>query len=169
MLAVVWWLNLAPTVIGGPATYLVVDGNSMKPSLNDGDLVIAKKSSDVAIGDLVVFQTSGGLVVHRIFGGASGAWQTKGDYQNAPDDWVVANNQIIGEKLVSIPGVGQVFRTLRNQPVLLATLASGAVALALLMVSVSLSASLALASTSNTIVVLSLVLAVLLLTAGARL
>src|SRR6059058_5072042 len=79
-LASAWWLTLAPVSVGGPATFVSVQGHSMEPLLHTGDLVITQRQARYAVGDLVVVAVDGGHVIHRLYGGsASTGWITKGD------------------------------------------------------------------------------------------
>ncbi|HLP24011.1 MAG TPA: signal peptidase I [Microbacteriaceae bacterium] len=103
-----WWFGLAPRAIGGPATFVIVDGQSMEPMLHTGDLVIARTSPTYQVGDLAVFQHRSGHVIHRIVGGDAAGWITQGDNKPAPDPWTIPSANIDGQFWFSIPGVGGV-------------------------------------------------------------
>ena len=45
MLAMGWVTVLRPAVLGGDAAYVIVDGRSMEPTYEDGDLVLVRRSS----------------------------------------------------------------------------------------------------------------------------
>lgn len=104
--AIAWWLLLAPRALGGPATFVIVSGQSMEPMLHTGDLVIARAQTEYRIGDLAVFQHRSGHVIHRIIGGSPTGWRTQGDNKPAPDPWTIPSSSISGTFWFSIPGVG---------------------------------------------------------------
>lgn len=99
-----WWLTFAPTGLGGPAGYVIVNGTSMQPLLHTGDLVITHRQSGYHVGDLVVVHVDGGSVVHRLHdGNARTGWHTKGDNRQSVDSWVVHPNDIVGKAWLTIP------------------------------------------------------------------
>src|SRR5437868_9645307 len=48
-----WFVALRPAQLGGPATFVVVQGVSMEPTYHTGDLVISHRQSSYAVGDVV--------------------------------------------------------------------------------------------------------------------
>jgi len=70
-----------------------VDGTSMLPTLEGGDLVVIQKVSisDVHVGDIIVYNylcsTSGFSVVHRVIENTSTGLITKGDNNPEPDQY----------------------------------------------------------------------------------
>ena len=71
-----------------------VDGTSMLPTLEGGDLVVIQNVpiSDIHVGDIIVYSglcsTSGLSVVHRVIDiAAGGGLITKGDYNPEPDQY----------------------------------------------------------------------------------
>ncbi len=108
VLAIAWFFLLAPTSIGGPATFAVVNGHSMQPLLHSGALAVARTESTYATGDLVVYRSSsGGMIIHRIVSGnAATGWKTKGDNNSWVDPWTVKNNQIAGKYFAGVPRFG---------------------------------------------------------------
>lgn len=110
-----WWLTMAPRVVGGPATWLVVDGPSMQPTYDDGDLVVVRAAVDYEVGDAIAFRYAGGRVVHRIVGGdATGGWQTQGDGKPAPDGWTIPDGDVLGVEALVVPGGGEASQWLRT-------------------------------------------------------
>jgi signal peptidase I len=68
---VVWFVALRPVALGGPATYIVVQGYSMSGTLAPGDLVVTTAQGAYSAGDAIVYRVRSGagrglLVVHRI-------------------------------------------------------------------------------------------------------
>ena len=134
-LAGAWFLLLRPVSLGGPASFEVVSGTSMEPTLHTGDLVISRTESRYNAGDIVIFrvpegqQGAGSLIVHRIIGGeADIGFMTQGDNRNAPDAWHPTTADVIGRSWVVLPGAGN-FLVLLRQPLVLATLLGGLAAM----------------------------------------
>jgi signal peptidase I len=71
-----------------------VDGTSMLPTLEGGDLVVIQNVpiGDVRLGDIIVYNnlcsSSGLSVVHRVVGNTSEGLITKGDNNDRPDQTV---------------------------------------------------------------------------------
>jgi signal peptidase len=105
--AVLSWLFLWPAVLGGSMTYVVVSGPSMEPTYHTGDLVVAREASDYEIGDVVVFDTGDGNVIHRVTGGdGQSGYVTQGDNNPDPDRWTPTEDEVLGEAVLHLPGVG---------------------------------------------------------------
>lgn len=117
-----WWIWLRPTTfLGGPATYIVVHGTSMLPTLKTGDMVLAESQSSYRVGELVVYRVpegnlgAGDDLIHRIVGGsARGGFTLKGDNNRSPDPWTVPRRNIVGTATLVLPGVGDWFLTVRS-------------------------------------------------------
>lgn len=126
-----WLVLLRPVALGGPASYEVVAGVSMKPGLEPGDLVIAQTQPAYGQGDVIVFhvptdgQGPGPLVVHRIIGGdATSGFVVKGDNKPSPDPWRPRPADIVGRSWITVPGGGDWVMLLRR-PALLGSIAAG--------------------------------------------
>jgi signal peptidase I len=90
-------------------TYVVVSGPSMEPTYITGDLVVARNQPDYRIGDVVVFATGDGNVIHRIIGGdGESGYVTQGDNNPDPDRWAPTDDEVLGEAVLHLPGVGDV-------------------------------------------------------------
>lgn len=118
--AVLWFVFLRPAFLGGPATYIVVSGESMLPSLRSGDFVLAVKSRAYRTGDVVAFRVprgdpgGGTLVIHRVVGAsARDGYVLKGDNREFRDPWMPRGSEIAGKPLVTIPRLGLLFAFLR--------------------------------------------------------
>lgn len=74
LVAGAWFQFLRPSSIGGPATYVIVSGTSMLPTLGSGDLAVAFREDSYEVGDIVVYRVPGAdpgagtQIVHRIVG-----------------------------------------------------------------------------------------------------
>ena len=124
-----WFAVLGPAPIGGPATYVVIDGTSMEPTFIDGDLAIMRRADAYRSGDVIAFRIpgteAGGLVIHRIVGGtAQEGFLTQGDSRTEQDPWRPKPEDIVGSLWFSLPGAGSHLALLRN-PLVIAPLAAG--------------------------------------------
>jgi signal peptidase len=129
--AVLWFLLLGPSFLGGPASYILVSGDSMEPSLSGGDLAVLRQQDTYHGGDIVAFRVpkgqpgEGGMVIHRIVGGtAEQGFIMQGDNKERPDLWRPRPQDIMGKKWLHLPGVGR-FLVLLRAPLILALLAGG--------------------------------------------
>jgi signal peptidase len=128
---VLWFVLLRPSFVGGPASYVVVAGDSMEPTLSSGDLVVLRHQRTYHEGDIVAFRVpegelaEGAIVIHRIVGGsAEEGFTTQGDNKERPDLWRPRPADIMGKQWLHLPRVGGLLAFLR-QPLLLASLAGG--------------------------------------------
>lgn len=130
-LSAVWWFVLGPSFLGGPASYIIVAGESMEPALHSGDLAVLRQQDGYGAGDIVAFRVpegepgEGASVIHRIVGGtAEEGFVTQGDNKNGDDPWRPKPEHITGKMWFSIPGGGNFLLRLR-QPMILGLLAGG--------------------------------------------
>lgn len=105
------WLVLGPTQLGGPASYVQVDGTSMEPTYSDGDLVLAKERASYDKGDVVTYVADvAGTdfpVIHRIVKvKTDGTYITQGDNRDEVDGFHVHDGNILGESWLRIPRAG---------------------------------------------------------------
>ena len=122
LVAAGWWVTLRPTsFLGGSASFLVVKGTSMLPTLHTGDLVLAEAQPSYRAGDLVVYAVPRGQIgagdelIHRIVGGsATAGFVLKGDNNPAPDPWTVPAHDILGKEALIVPGAGRWLLVLRT-------------------------------------------------------
>jgi signal peptidase I len=130
-LAIGWAVFLRPTALGGPATYVVVSGTSMEPTLHSGDLVVLRAVDHYDTGDVVTYHVpvgspgAGDLVIHRITGGdADTGFTTRGDNRDRADDWTPTATEIGGRSWFMVPAAGRWLAHLAN-PALLAAVLGG--------------------------------------------
>ena len=126
-----WLLLFRPTFLGGPATYVMVSGASMEPTLDSGDLVLVRQQGNYGSGDIVVFRVpqgepgEGATVIHRIVGGSPDeGFLMQGDNKEGPDPWRPTKDDVVGKLWFSVPGASRYLAVLQS-PLLLAGLASG--------------------------------------------
>jgi len=126
-----WFLLFRPSVLGGPASYVMVSGHSMEPTLHGSDLAVLQKRSDYHPGDIVAFRVpegepgEGSTVIHRIVdGNAEEGYIVQGDNKERPDFWRPTGEDILGRMWFSIPGGGYFLAFLR-QPLILGSVVGG--------------------------------------------
>lgn len=118
-----WAFTLRPTQLGGPATFIVVSGDSMEPTLSSGDLVILRERPEYEVSDVVAFPVPAGepgegvLIIHRIVGGTSERFDIQGDNRDEIDEWYPAAEDVEGSLWWHIPSGGRVVMTMFSPPV----------------------------------------------------
>lgn len=93
----------------------VVLSGSMEPVLSVNDLVIVREAEDYAVGDIVVYQSSGSLVIHRIVAIDGENIIARGDANNV-DDAPIPAIYIKGKLIFAVPFVGAVLRLIKSLP-----------------------------------------------------
>jgi signal peptidase I len=121
-----WFVLLRPQYLGGPATYVMVSGTSMEPTLKTGDFIVARRPDAYKRGDIVAYRLpenevgAGAIVIHRIVGGdAKHGFIIKGDNKKGPDLWRPTQHDLHGTAWIRIPHAGIVIQRL-HAPVPLA-------------------------------------------------
>jgi signal peptidase I len=111
--AATWFTWLRPVALGGSASYVVVQGGSMEPTYEDGDLVLVREEAGYGTGDVIAFRAGGHFddptkIIHRIVGDAGdGAFRTQGDNRDRLDPWTPGPDDIIGKATLHIPMAGR--------------------------------------------------------------
>lgn len=85
---------------------LVVSGNSMSPSIRDGDLVLtARLWRGGEVGDVVLVErpSDGQLLLHRVIERGSGWRRTQGDASLSPDAERIADAAVLGGLAAVVP------------------------------------------------------------------
>jgi signal peptidase I len=108
LLAGGWWL-LGPFQLGGPTGFAIVNGNSMEPRLERGDLVLVRKRSSYDVCDVVLYEAHTGnlRVLHRIVSVKNGHFVTKGDNNDFVDPISPPPSDVLGQLWVAVPGAGK--------------------------------------------------------------
>ena len=96
----------------GFATSVVLSG-SMEPELSVNDMIIVTACDAYEVGDVVVFQSYGSLVVHRIVSIDGESVITRGDANDTPDP-AIKLSDIKGEVVTAIPYVGLILSFVRS-------------------------------------------------------
>lgn len=109
------WILFAPPQLGGQASYVIVNGNSMEPGMHRGDLAIVRPADRYVPGDVVTYRHPGvGHVIHRIVDEKNGRFTLKGDHNDFEDSYRPTSNDIVGKLWLHIPGAGRVLWHLRS-------------------------------------------------------
>ena len=118
------WVAFAPMQVGGQATYVIVNGNSMEPDFHLGDLIIVRSEPVYRIGDEVVYQNSdlGGSVFHRIIDLELDRYTLKGDNNNWVDAYQPTQEEVTGKLWAHLPKFGKYIQLMR-QPIVMALIA----------------------------------------------
>ena len=118
-----------PATVGGDTTIMIVQGNSMLPTILPGSLVVAKTAPEYNVDDIVAYEAdySGAkrIVVHRIIEERPNGFVIQGDNNPKKDVGTPTEDDILGKVLFSTPYVGDALSMLRNPIVLI--FAAGAV------------------------------------------
>ena len=114
-LLVAIWVAFAPTRIGGWASYVIVNGNSMEPGFHRDDLVIVRADSSYGMGDIVVYHNAelSAFVIHRIIGIEQDHYVFKGDNNPWMDTYHPSRAELIGKLWIHIPKLGKTMQWLR--------------------------------------------------------
>jgi signal peptidase I len=125
-----WFVALRPASLGGPASWIVVAGDSMEPAIRPGSLVVVTRAPGYAFGDVVAYHVpdgfpgAGDLVIHRIVGGSADVgYVMRGDNTNGPDIWRPRPAEIAGSLWFMFPDVGAAILFLRS-PIVIASFAA---------------------------------------------
>lgn len=111
---IAWAMFLRPQWLGGPATFVLVRGDSMVPTYQNGDFLLAYPQTSYGVGDIVAYKVptgeigAGHLVVHRISAVTSAGFELQGDNNPATDPWTATSVDLMGRVVVRIPAVGLV-------------------------------------------------------------
>lgn len=107
-----------PANFGGDTTIMMVQGQSMMPTILPGSLVVAKAAPEYNVGDIVAYEQrdegSSKIIVHRIIDQANEGFIIKGDNNPTKDAGYPKEDAILGTVLFSTPYVGDILGMFRN-------------------------------------------------------
>jgi signal peptidase len=107
----IFLLFYRPVSLAGDTRYEPVYTGSMEPAIPVGSVVVIKPvdPETLKIGDIICFKLSQPTsITHRIINITDQGFITKGDANNAPDQWIVKNENVIGKAIFTIPFIGYV-------------------------------------------------------------
>jgi signal peptidase I len=102
------WAVLAPPELGGSTRYAILEGTSMEPSLNAGDLALVRPADDVRRGDVVLYESDNlrAHVLHRIVRVDGDRFVLKGDNNDFLDSERPSADAVKGRLWLVIPNAG---------------------------------------------------------------
>ena len=121
---IIFGAAVALSVFGKAGTYqlFVVESGSMQPAIKTGSVLLVQPTNQVKKiaspvlmpvfekGDIVTYLAGKNPVTHRVVDveGTAGqfTYQTKGDANKTPDQGKVAEKQILGKVILTVPYVG---------------------------------------------------------------
>jgi signal peptidase I len=126
------WAFLAPTQLAGSTAYAIVDGSSMEPALEGGDLALLRSQADYETGDVVGYRSAAldRVVLHRIVGRDGERYVVKGDANDFRDVERPRQDEVVGRLWIAVPMAGSALAWLHDP--LHAGLVVGAAAFVLL-------------------------------------
>jgi len=83
-----------------------VMSSSMEPALPLGSLIVAVRQEAYVAGQVIVFKTEKGEVVHRIHHISQTCIETKGDANTSGDSDCLQNGDILGLVVSTVPYLG---------------------------------------------------------------
>jgi signal peptidase I len=109
------WIVLAPRTFGGQASYVLVAGASMEPTLRRGDLVVVREAQIYEVGDIVTYRhPSIGPIIHRIIDRQGDRYTFKGDNNEWIDSYQPSSSEIVGKEWIHLPGAATWLLKLRT-------------------------------------------------------
>ena len=96
-----------------------VASNSMSPTINKKDVILVKKNSKIASGDIITFKNQNAFITHRVLSESNKEYMTKGDSNNT-EDQPILKDTVIGEVVQIMPKVG-VWRDVIKSPQIIIT------------------------------------------------
>lgn len=105
LLVIVGFLSILLVLKLGLRIFIVTSG-SMEPYLKTGSIVISIKEKEYENGDVIVFDSSNYLIIHRIESVSGSNFITKGDANTTVDAKSVSREQVLGRVFLSAPYVG---------------------------------------------------------------
>ncbi len=116
--------NSMPMPFGVGAS--VVLSGSMEPELSVDDLIIVRERDEYDVGDVVVYQSHGELIVHRIISADEETVTTQGDANDTADE-PISRADIKGEVVYSVANVGAAVEFIKSPVVMIALVAAAIV------------------------------------------
>lgn len=117
ILAKVIWKDKTPSFFGYK-NFIVLTG-SMKPVINEGDIVFVKETNEINEDDIISFKVENSVVTHRVvdikYIEGEKVFLTKGDNNTGIDNELIKEKDIEGKFSFKIPFIGKVILFLRTK------------------------------------------------------
>ena len=105
----------------------IITSDSMKPTINKGDVIITKECNENAlqVNDIITFEQNQEIITHRIQkievnqDTKEKIYTTKGDNNNIEDSENIKFSAIKGKSVLTIPYLGKVISVIENKIVFL--------------------------------------------------
>ncbi len=115
LLVLTAWLALAPLQFGGRVAYILVNGNSMAPTLHKDDLLLLRPAPQYTTGDIVAYRDPQiGPVIHRIIKQQDSHFTMRGDHNTFTDPYHPTSADVIGKLWLRVPKLGKYVAELRT-------------------------------------------------------
>ncbi len=109
------WIGFGPVQLGGAVSYIIINGNSMEPDFEVGDLVIARKGDLYELDQRVIYQhPQFGYVFHRIVDKNDERFILQGDNNDWLDSYQPDSSEIVGRYWFGLPRAGRLILLLRQ-------------------------------------------------------
>lgn len=108
----------------------VVLSGSMEDTLSVNDLAVIHRQKEYEIGDIIVYESDGELIIHRVIKMEGDKLVTQGDANYFPDS-PIRFSDIKGKMIGHIPKIGVIIRRLKTPVGVLVTLVAAVVLLEL--------------------------------------
>ena len=96
-----------PTQLYGNTSYVMLLGDSMKPTIESGTLIIVMAEAEYLLGDTIAFVNEDGInLVHRIMDKTEEGFVTKGDNNPKNDREIITDDKVLGRAVFVIPYLG---------------------------------------------------------------
>lgn len=109
--------NAVPMPFGFGASFVL--SGSMEPEISTDDLVFVKRADELHVGDVVLYNTGGSNVLHRITKIDGDMITTQGDANNT-EDKPFPKSAVLGAYVGRIPSGGKMIRFVTNPPFVMA-------------------------------------------------
>lgn len=97
---------------------VVIEGSSMEPTLSAGDaIVLTRPPDEIEPGMILTLEVDGNVVTHRVVEvRPDGSFVTKGDANEAADDFDGHDVRVVGEYRMRLPRLGRLLATAPPTP-----------------------------------------------------
>jgi signal peptidase len=105
-IALIVFLFSLGSILSTPVPLAVVSSWSMDPVLHVGDIVVVSGQRDYSVGDIVIYDSGRGIIVHRVVAKADERFVVKGDANPTPDSVQPTGKMVLGKVQIVIPYLG---------------------------------------------------------------